>query len=94
LWAGKPFVWQLYPQQDAAHHAKLDAFLAWLDAPAAWRDFHRAWNGVIATLPVFEPREWADTAAAARQRLLAQEDLTTQLLRFVRQPAKTSSAGS
>jgi uncharacterized repeat protein (TIGR03837 family) len=94
LWAGKPFVWQLYPQHDAAHHAKLDAFLAWLDAPAAWRDFHRTWNGVTATLPVFEPGQWADTAAAARQRLLAQEDLATQLLRFVRQPANTSSAGS
>lgn len=94
LWAAKPFVWQLYPQDDAAHHAKLEAFLDWLDAPPAWRDFHRAWNGVVDTLPVFEPREWADTAAAARARLLAQEDLTTQLLRFVRQPANTSSFGS
>lgn len=25
--AGKPFVWQIYPQADEAHHAKLDAFL-------------------------------------------------------------------
>jgi uncharacterized repeat protein (TIGR03837 family) len=93
LWAGKPLVWQLYPQDDGAHHAKLDAFLGWLDAPPAWRDFHRAWNGVSSALPVFEPREWADTASAARQRLLAQEDLVTQLLRFVRQPANTSSPG-
>lgn len=93
LWAGKPFVWQLYPQQDAAHHAKLDAFLDGLDAPPAWHDFHRAWNGVTASLPVFEPRAWASAAAAARDSLLAQEDLTTQLLRFVRQPANTSSAG-
>jgi uncharacterized repeat protein (TIGR03837 family) len=92
LWAGKPFVWQLYPQDDSAHHAKLDAFLEWLDAPPAWRDFHRAWNGVTRALPVFEPRQWADTAAAARRRLLAQEDLATQLLRFVRQAANTSSA--
>lgn len=27
-WAGKPFVWQIYPQDDAAHRTKLDAFLA------------------------------------------------------------------
>jgi uncharacterized repeat protein (TIGR03837 family) len=27
-WAGKPFVWQIYPQDDAAHRIKLDAFLA------------------------------------------------------------------
>jgi uncharacterized repeat protein (TIGR03837 family) len=94
LWAGKPFVWQLYPQHDAAHHAKLEAFLDWLDAPASWGDFHRAWNGVTQSLPVFEPRAWVDTVAAARQRLLAQDDLATQLLRFVRHPAKTSSAGS
>src|SRR5690606_6818466 len=33
LLAGRPFIWQLYPQQDAAHHDKLDAFLDWL-APA------------------------------------------------------------
>jgi uncharacterized repeat protein (TIGR03837 family) len=26
--AGKPFVWQIYPQADQAHRAKLDAFLA------------------------------------------------------------------
>jgi uncharacterized repeat protein (TIGR03837 family) len=26
-WAGKPFVWQVYPQDDGAHLAKLEAFL-------------------------------------------------------------------
>ena len=26
-WAGRPFVWQIYPQHDGAHAAKLDAFL-------------------------------------------------------------------
>lgn len=26
-WAGRPFVWQIYPQQDDAHRPKLDAFL-------------------------------------------------------------------
>lgn len=28
LWAGRPHLWQLYPQHDGAHHEKLDAFLA------------------------------------------------------------------
>ncbi|MEW5838741.1 MAG: elongation factor P maturation arginine rhamnosyltransferase EarP [Pseudomonadota bacterium] len=27
LWAGKPFIWQIYPTDDQAHHAKLEAFL-------------------------------------------------------------------
>jgi uncharacterized repeat protein (TIGR03837 family) len=94
LWAGKPFVWQLYPQQDEAHHAKLDAFLDVLNAPIEWREFHRAWNGIAPTLPAFEPLGWAEAAQKARDILLAQDDLVTQLLRFVRQPAKTSSFGS
>ncbi|MCF8169088.1 MAG: elongation factor P maturation arginine rhamnosyltransferase EarP [Rhodoferax sp.] len=38
LWAGKPLVWQIYPQDDQAHHAKLDALLN-LMAPE-YRDGH------------------------------------------------------
>jgi uncharacterized repeat protein (TIGR03837 family) len=26
-WAGKPFIWQIYPQDDAVHLKKLEAFL-------------------------------------------------------------------
>jgi uncharacterized repeat protein (TIGR03837 family) len=26
-WAGKPFIWQIYPQHDAVHWQKLQAFL-------------------------------------------------------------------
>jgi len=50
-WAGKPFVWQIYPQEQAAHLKKLDAFLSRyceeLDSSAAsavgamWQ----AWSG-------------------------------------------------
>jgi uncharacterized repeat protein (TIGR03837 family) len=28
VWAGAPFIWQIYPQDDGAHHIKLDAFLS------------------------------------------------------------------
>jgi uncharacterized repeat protein (TIGR03837 family) len=94
LWAGKPLVWQIYPQHDDAHHAKLEAFLDWLDAPAELREFHRAWNGITLNLPAFDPRAWAATVPDARDRLQAQDDLVTQLLRFVRQPEKMSSLGS
>ncbi len=50
-WAARPFVWHIYPQDEAAHRAKLGAFLAryltGLDdaAAAAVRRFWRAWNG-------------------------------------------------
>ncbi len=50
-WAAAPFVWQIYPQENAAHLAKLDAFLRlYLEgvdpaAAAAWAGLWRSWNG-------------------------------------------------
>ncbi|WP_082151412.1 elongation factor P maturation arginine rhamnosyltransferase EarP [Caenimonas sp. SL110] len=83
LWAGKPFIWQIYPQDDDAHHAKLQAFLDWMDAPQRLRQFHLAWNDVEPALPRIDPQAWTPCAKAARNRLLDQQELVTQLLRFV-----------
>ena len=88
LWAGKPLVWHIYPQHDGVHAHKLDAFLDWLGAPASLHAFHRRWNGLDAsdpTLPVapFQPDRWQDCVTQARARLLDQQDLITQLLRFI-----------
>lgn len=88
LWAGQAFVWHIYPQHDNAHHAKLEAFLDWLQAPASWRQFHRHWNGIDIPQGAVWPGwavvdEWRSCALAARERLLAQPDLVTQLLEFV-----------
>jgi uncharacterized repeat protein (TIGR03837 family) len=44
LWAGRPFVWQIYPQDDGAHQSKLDAFLDALVAPTDVRAWHAQWN--------------------------------------------------
>ena len=82
LWAGRPFVWHVYPQHDDAHHAKLLAFLDWLDAPRSLREFHLAWNGFGGKLPAFDLAPWQECVHHARARLLAQDDLVTQLLRF------------
>lgn len=87
LWAGKPLVWQIYPQHDGAHHAKLEAFLDWLDAPADLRDAHRRWNG-LDPRPLAWPGwravdAWGETVRAARERLRARDDLATQLTGFV-----------
>jgi len=88
LWAGKPFVWHIYPQDDNAHHAKLDAFLDWLQAPDSLRRFHRVWNGIDATpLPALDPdtlANWAECTREVRQQLLAQKDLCNQLLALAR----------
>jgi len=84
LWACKPLVWHIYPQDDAAHHAKLNAFLEMLGASASLRQFHHAWNGLSAAdLPALELENWSSTVQTARARLLQMEDLATQLAGFV-----------
>ncbi|MDO9405984.1 MAG: elongation factor P maturation arginine rhamnosyltransferase EarP [Polaromonas sp.] len=92
IWAGKPFVWQIYPQDDDAHVAKLNAFLDMLDAPSSLRRFHHAWNagGILPTnaaenmqLLQGETPVWAQTARAARSRLADMQDLGSQLVNFV-----------
>jgi uncharacterized repeat protein (TIGR03837 family) len=83
LWSGRPFVWQIYPQHDLAHQAKLRALLHNLDAPPSWRRFHLAWNGIGETsLPALEPAAWGDAVQRARNRLTSQTDLGTRLIEF------------
>lgn len=87
LWAGQPFVWQIYPQEDNAHHDKLEAFLDWLDAPPDLRALHHFWNGIRPMPPSNTPwtrlPAWKEVVLAARDRLWSQPDLTTQLFEFV-----------
>jgi hypothetical protein len=87
LWAGQPFVWHIYPQDDNAHHDKLEAFLDWMQAPDSLREAHRVWNGmateVLITLNSKTLRDWAGCLEIARSQLLTQDDLLTQLQAFV-----------
>ncbi len=95
LWAGAPFVWQLYPQADGAHIVKLDAFLDVFlaQAPTALaepvRSLFRRWNGKSAepvdALP-FDPTTfdgWQAHCERWRAGLSARDDLVTRLIRFV-----------
>jgi len=83
LWAGQPFIWHIYPQDDDAHHAKLEAFLEWMQAPDSLRRTHRVWNGIDnAQLPAVDCETldaWVACAHSTRHRLLLQADLATQL---------------
>ncbi|WP_306524031.1 elongation factor P maturation arginine rhamnosyltransferase EarP [Dokdonella sp.] len=89
-WAGRPFVWQIYPQDDAAHAAKLDAFLDRFLAGApsglavALRGLWHGWNG-LSSGPVQLPdaAAWQSQVLAWRDGLLAQADLIIQLMGFV-----------
>ncbi len=87
LWAGQPFIWHIYPQDDNAHHDKLAAFLDWLNAPASLRVAHLLWNGIDTRTawPSITPAllaEWRACVQAARNKLLAQQDLAEQLIAF------------
>jgi uncharacterized repeat protein (TIGR03837 family) len=90
-WAGKPFVWHIYPQQDGAHWPKLEAFLDLYctgmapDVEAGLRAFWQGWNlGKGADWDGFwryraelqqHTRDWA-------ARLKAQTDLASNLVNF------------
>ena len=102
LWAGKPFVWHIYPQHDQAHHAKLDAFLDWMNAPSAIRRAFHAWNteggqqtfdGVwkdVWDVPA-QRQAWQAVVHDCREWLEQQDDLVSQLQRHARQLACVSS---
>ncbi len=95
VWAGARFVWQLYPQDDGAHGAKLEAFLDryLATAPAelggALRALFRRWNGStsgaieLAAAEAALDDAWAGHAARWRDALARQADLVTRLLGFV-----------
>ncbi len=97
LWAGAPFVWQLYPQHDLAHAAKLQAFLQQMQAPADVAELAMAWNGLAAgasgpakrppgqalpPIPALAASPWQQACLAWRAHCAAQHDLVTQLLLF------------
>ena len=94
-WAGQPFVWQAYPQDDDAHLAKMDAFVTRLEASVpdgaelGLRPLWYGWNAgdpaaTVAAWPGFRARMGAiGVLARAWARALArQTDLTEGLVRF------------
>lgn len=89
LWAGKPWVWQIYPQDDLAHHAKLQALCDKLQMPADLQVFQRRWNQVtttpLAPLTRAVLDAWGVWSRQTQQLLMQQTDLTKQLIEFTRQ---------
>jgi len=90
-WAGRPFVWQIYPQHDGAHAAKLQAFLDRFEAATGWREprlraLWAAWNGLGAWPEAMPPAAtWQQATRAWCDALARQADLVTQLQAFVEQ---------
>ncbi|MFJ5296997.1 elongation factor P maturation arginine rhamnosyltransferase EarP [Pseudomonas sp. NPDC088368] len=94
-WAGRPFIWHIYEQDDDAHWAKLDAFLELYLAglsDAAGQALTEVWRNWSAGQDM--THSWAalekhrsELAAHAERWCLEralQDDLTTALVRFYR----------
>jgi uncharacterized repeat protein (TIGR03837 family) len=93
-WAGRPMIWQIYPQNDGIHAQKLDAFLDLYVNPAAQTpenvEFQQAlrqtwhgWNGlsaVIQTLPKMDL--WRAQSQKWHHQLAQQTDLAHRLMAF------------
>jgi uncharacterized repeat protein (TIGR03837 family) len=108
MWAGKPWLWHIYRQDDGAHAVKLDAFLQLFlqDAPPepaqALRRIWRGWNATDQTAGALPATAGAllcgPTAQAAalawRHRLLGQPDLVSQLMASVHPAAPLSTSGA
>ena len=86
IWAGQPWVWQAYPQDDGAHHAKLQALMDRLGAPPSVQALYHHWNADSApraALPSPDWAEWQAFAQRAQHSLQQQADATSQLIDFV-----------
>ena len=92
-WAGKPFVWQIYPQAEQAHLVKLEAFLARYTegmSPAARIaavNVFRAWNSVGDMRSAWEDFMVARAEIAGHnlrwsEQLAEDRDLSTALVKF------------
>ena len=98
LWARRPFLWNIYPQEDLAHHAKLNAFLDWLNASAYTRQLHHLCNGIALretlTTTTWQSalHDWMQTSEHAFKRLEAQTDLCEQLIAFAQHPQHRANA--
>jgi uncharacterized repeat protein (TIGR03837 family) len=93
-WAGKPFVWHIYPQDENLHHKKLRAFLQrYASALPALEQVSLAWNDAAPADGQGDwPARWhafraempqmAARAEEWRQQMLANGDLAANLVRF------------
>jgi uncharacterized repeat protein (TIGR03837 family) len=87
-WAGRPFVWHIYPQDENLHHKKLRAFLdRYADGLDALRAFALHWNGAAAggaDWPALRAELPQIEAQAIRwmQQVAQNGDLVTNLLHF------------
>jgi len=98
LWAARPLLWHIYPQADAAHLDKLDAWLARAPYPAPVHALIRAWNTPPHTAfaqhlqHCLTPATFSHWRTAAQQwddTLSQHQDLASALVAFCTEKQKT-----
>lgn len=98
-WAGRPFIWHIYPQEDAAHTVKLDAFLSHYGAgldeatATALKAASHAWNhgqGMVAAWQQLENRlpQWQQHSRNWPDKVLRHGDLGMRLVQFIQNRLK------
>jgi uncharacterized repeat protein (TIGR03837 family) len=95
-WAGKPFIWHIYPQDKNLHHKKLTAFLQrysadieslfnlslrWNEAKAEDTERQTDWPALWSLFQADMPKI-ACRSAEWRRQMLANGDLASNLLEF------------
>ena len=94
-WAGRPFIWQIYRQEQQALLVKLHAFLDLMLADATpelaslVRAMHGAWEQELdfaSVWPLLEQNwsQYADYVLQWQRKLTAHEDLASNLVRFAK----------
>ncbi len=95
VWAGKPFLWNIYPQQDSAHHEKLEALLDRMlgretspitnSLRGAWRRLNRVpTSDVPLHLDADALKAWSTAIAPWQRQLQGLPDLVTELMAFAK----------
>lgn len=89
IWAGKPLLWQIYPQDEQAHLPKLQAYCQQMQASTGpqplWETAMLAWSGAgsvdwpafLSALPALTPssQRWCE-------QLASRPDLAAQIMAF------------
>jgi len=87
IWAGKPFIWNIYPQSEDEHHKKLQAWLDLAQMPLPVCTVMHEWSRgqlspeMKSLLTGKARQDWLEACLKHRGQLLSQSDLAHRLLK-------------
>lgn len=90
-WAGRPWIWHIYPQEEQAHLNKLEAHLQQVltlgQLPSPWVESQRAWNDQACSLPSWRACRdalpaWSEACLRWRDYLRSLPELSEAVMRF------------